>query len=408
MCTINNGDTVKKILLLLLTCLLGACSKAITIEEDAQLIVGVENETYGEGLQELWNETYPEHADALTYTVIDENEVLAAVLNGTGLTYDVFWIKDEDVATAIDRLYEIPSRFYENFEATIREDYSATINSLKNCYYALGADGFLYAVDQTKLEEENIDPQLFNQFETMIESKQENLFYYYDNQLFLLPLLSGDTNYFPGKNNTSVNFTGEAFKISLNDYLTIKEGLSLTSDPAQFDQWFINRTYLSGLIGPWMQVEESEAVNDFTLHFQKLPTINGHQLKTLADSYGYVINADTLYPNASLKLLELMHSQKGMQLYADNTSIIPLILDEEMENYTLNKPHQAEKISAMNASMQTDLIGLKENETVEAMGIFDEDAFRKLLDKACTDNADTCTDTLAQANMEWIKTQAGN
>ncbi len=81
-----------------------------------------------------------------------------------------------------------------------------------------------------------------------------------------------------------------------------------------------------------MQYEKSEEINEITLRFQKLPLIDGQQLKTLAVSYGYSINADTIYPNASLKLLELMHSVKGMQLLLDTTELVPLITEEEMEN----------------------------------------------------------------------------
>lgn len=391
-----------------MTCLLTACSAEIKIEESAVLKVAVENEAYGEGLKALWNETYPENADALEISVINEYEILEDVLSFKGIPYDVFLIKDEDVATALSHLYEIPSSFHENFEAGIREDFASTINMVKNCYYPMIADGFLYALNLTAIEEKGLQPEVFENFESMVDADVDNLFYYYDNPLFLLPLLSSDGSYFPGKEEAVVNFKSEAFLHSLNDYITIKKSLKLESDPAQFDQWFISQSYLSGLIGPWMQYEKSEEINEITLRFQKLPLIDGQQLKTLAVSYGYSINADTIYPNASLKLLELMHSVKGMQLLLDTTDLVPLILEEEMENFNYSKGHQKEKVTAMNGAMQQDLVGLKENANVIAMGIFDEESVRALIDHECMKDAEACTDLLSEKNAEWIKVQAGH
>lgn len=401
-----NGDNVKKWILLLLSCLLVACSTEIKIEEEATLKVAVENEAYGEGLKVLWNETYPEHADALKVSVITEHEILESVLGFKGIPYDVFLIKDEDVATALTHLYEIPKSFYEQFEAGVREDFSATINVVKNCYYPIIANGFLYALNLTAIEEKGLKPEVFETMETLASQGVEKSFYYFDNPLFLLPLLSSDGNYFPGKEEAVVNFKSEAFMNSLNDYIQIKKTLQLESDPTQFDQWFISQSYLSGLIGPWMQYEKSEEINNLTLRFQKLPTIDGKQLKTLAVSYGYVINADTIYPNASLKLLKLMHSTKGMQLLLDTSNQVPLILDEEMEAYTYSKSHQKEKVSAMNGAMQQDLVGLKENANVLAMGIFDDESVRALINQDCMKDAEACVNLLSEKNIEWIKKQA--
>lgn len=389
-----------------MACLLGACSTEITIEEDAALKVAVENEAYGEGLKALWDETYPENAGAIEVTVIKENEILEDVLNYQGIPYDVFLIKDEDVATAIDHLYEIPSSFYKEFEVGVREDFAEMINAVKNCYYPMMADGFLYALNLTAIQEKGLSVNIFENFESMIQTKESNLFYYYDNPLFLLPLLSSDVSYFPGKEEAIVNFNSEAFMNSLTDYITIKKSLNLESDPAQFDQWFISQSYLSGLIGPWMQYEKSEEINESTLRFQKLPMIAEQQLKTLAVSYGYGINANTIYPNASLKLLELMHSIKGMQLLLDTTELVPLIVDEEMENFSYTKKHQQEKVSAMNGAMQQDLVGLKENDNILAMGIFDEDEVRLVIDTECIENQEVCVEKLSEKNAEWIKKQA--
>ncbi len=62
----------------------------------------------------------------------------------------------------------------------------------------------------------------------------------------------------------------------------------------------------------------------------------------------------------------------------------------------------------MNGAVQQDLVGLKENANVIAMGIFDEESVRALIDNECMTDAEACTDLLSEKNAEWIKAQAGH
>lgn len=404
------GDKVKKIKLILSLLLLCGCSSQVRIEEDMKLHIAVENESYGEAITALWDEAYPEHKEAVTYKVIEENEVIVSSINQTQIPYDVFLIKDEDVATVFDQILEIPIQFAKGFEIEPNSAFYSVINDVKNVYYPLMADGMLYAVNKTKAASENIDLSVFENFETMFSYLDKKPFYYYEDELFDLPLLSSDVDYLPNEKSHLVDFESEAFKTSLSNYKEIMRTLTLQSDPSSFDNWFINQNYLSGLIGPWMQANQSEEINGIELHYQKLPKINDLQLKSLAVSQGYVINSKTAYPNAALKLLELMHSQAGMQVLVETSYQVPLILEKDIELFTMDKRHQSEKVLAMNGAMQKNLLALYQNTKIGAIEILKDPLIRTSIIKYLLDSA-TLEETITECTLRndvWLLEQSKN
>lgn len=405
-----NGDKVRKIKWILSLLLLCGCTSQVKIEEAMKLYIAVENEAYGESITALWDKTYPEHKDAVTYKVIEENEVISLSLKKEQIPYDIFLIKDEDVATVFDQIQEIPTKFAKNFEIEPNSEFYLVINDVKNVYYPLMADGMLYAINKTKIANEKIDEKAFDHFESLYAYKNKNPFYYYDDELFNLPLMSSDTAYLPNEKTHLVDFESEAFAASLSNYKNILRGLSLQSDPASFDNWFIQQNYLSGFIGSWMQADKSEELNSMELHYQKLPKINDLQLKTLAISQGYVINEETLYPNAALKMIELMHSQAGMQVLIQTTNQVPLIFEKQLDLFEIEKLHQEEKIIAMNAAMQKNLLALYQNRKVGAIEILRDPEIQASMKKYMLDGA-SLEETMVECSLRsdvWLLEQSKN
>lgn len=366
---------------------------ADSIEKAAKLKVAVDTVEYGEALSDLWNETYPENQDVISYEVMDDEAKLEA---------DIFMLSDAETAYLYDGLYELPKQFEKKFEVEARNDFSEVINTVKNVYYPISAEGMLYALNLTKIVDEGYHVSDFERFETM--AGKENAMFYMQHLLYTLPLLSSDTAYLPGIKNPITDFKNTAFESALNDFKMVIKLLDLKSDPASFDNWFIYQNYMSGLIGPWMQADFSEEENNMTLYYRSLPTINGKQLKTVAQSSGYVINENTKYPHAAMKVIELMHSVKGMQLLLDETDQIALIGKEETAQFTFNKKHQLEKVVAMNDSIQDNLVGLRNADSVGAWDILKDEQLLNLLHNECfNESVEVCIQQLTQRNYEWIQ-----
>ena len=398
---------MKKIKLICILLLLCGCAPKITIEEDAKLHIAVENEAYGNAIIELWDETYPENSNAISIAVLEENEILTSVLNDEEIPYDVFLIHDEDIATALDHILEIPSRLEKGFEVDINEEFSSLINDVKNCYYPLLAEGMLYAVNTKKVKNENIELSAFDNFETLFPYANKNPLYYLDNGVINFPLLSSVTTYLPNSKTHEVNFSDEGFETSLLNFKTIFNSLDLKDDPSKFDNWFINQEYLSGLIGSWMQASESEEYNQIVLRYQKLPMIDSYQLKTQANSAGYVISQETKYPGAAMKLIELMHSTKAMQILIDTTNLVPLVSEEQMIDFTIEKVHQQEKMIAMNYAMQKNLLALNQLSDVSATEVLENEAIRKVIVQYIKDEIelDQVIESCEEIKNEWLAKQ---
>lgn len=367
---------MKKVMLLLLTILLTACKPNLKVEEDAKIKVKFHNELYGTQLVQLWNETYPENQNVIEITD-DEKEA------------DVFLVEDTKIASVIDQCLD----FDPDLEIDVHESFNALINRVKSVYYPLMAKGeYYYAIDTTNNK---------NDFKTFEEMKNKNDFYYYDNPVFLLSLLSSDTDYFPGNNTKELNFDGKSFKQALSDYLKIRQQFD-AGESKLFDRWFIEHTHASGFVTDWMQLDENEQINKSSYQIKPLPTINGHQLKTTAQSFGYVIKENTPYPNAAQMIVELMHTQKAMQFLCHDENYIPLLNEEDIEKFTFENQHIEEKANALVASMPINLVAIDET----GRGAIDFLTLESTMTKIneCKD-VEVCIEKLDKEYQKWIETK---
>ncbi len=394
---------MKKILVIMLLLLAGCSHREIQLEmeENAVLDVAVANENYGQAFLELWNETYPDQKDTLNIHVLEENEIENYILSEMEIPYDIFYIEDSWVGLIMDDLYEMPGNFSADFDVEINPEFTDILARVKPVYYPIEANGFLYAIDEKLMEEKNLTLEDFASFENMAQI--DDSFYYIEQPVVTIPLLSSDQRYFPGKNRNTLELDGAPFRTSLTNYLTIMEMLELEDDPDSFDNWFLNQEYLSGLIGPWMQADRNEEVNDASYIYRPLPTINEQPLYTIASSYGYVIQADTSYPQTALICLKLMHSFEGMQVLCDTTAQVPLILESQMEEFDFAQNNQEEKVLAMNYALQDNLVGLEAHPEIGAMEFLEEAETIDLINSCESEDIQGCLTNIHEAYQEWME-----
>ena len=386
---------MKKILMMMAACLLlSSCSKPVENEEEAVLKVAVHDETYKERLEELWKETYAD--GVLEISVVSEEEIASKIMNQEALDYDVYWLEDEYVPAVIDSLLVLD----DEVEVSLNKNFSDVFDLVRKVYQPIMAKGYTYyALDLNKIESDGISLDTFSSMEKVGEL--EKGFYYLDDIYFTSAFLTSNLDYFPGKEKSIINFTGNSFKEALQDYQMILQ-LIECDDPASFDNWFIQNSYYSGFITDEMQLKQDEEVNQGKYQITRLPQINEHPLYTQAVSYGYVINKDTAYPNAAQNLLYLMHTQKGMQLLCDNEELIALIPEEMIEQFSFEKIHVKEKVLALNYAVSRNWIGI-ENKTEGALDyLYLNSTLEKL--KACDlEEIEECQKELDEEYQEWLK-----
>ncbi len=379
---------------LMAAALLASCSRTIENEEEAVLKVAVHDEAYKEQLNELWKETYPDAG--LEISVVSQEEIQNSIANGEDVAYDVYWLEDKYVPLVIDELLEPES----DVEVSLNTNFNDIFDKVRKVYQPIMAQGMsYYALDLNKIENDGIDKDTFKEIEKIAEL--DHGFYYMDDIYFTSAFLTSNLNYLPGRDRNIINFTGSAFQEALTDYQKILE-LIACDDPASFDNWFIQNTYYSGFVTDGMQLKQDEEVNQGRYQITKLPTINGHQLYTQAISYGYVINKDTAYPNAAKNLVKLMHSVKGMQLLCNDEIRIPLILEDQLDQFTFENEHIKEKTIALNGAISRNWVGI-ENKTEGALDFLYLDTTIEKM-KACNlEEIEACQNELDEDYQEWLK-----
>lgn len=367
-------------ILILILCLSGctqtcsedsiACMKTedIQMEENAVLTVSVEYEPYGEQLKKLWDTAYPEHKGALHYDVKSAADILNKFLEEKVIQQDVFLTKDVYVPTYFDSLMELDHQLFLQMELPPVERYYKQISAQKECYVPMHAEGMVFSYNETKLKQLGYDTTVMESFEAMSDMKEEQIYFHMNYAYHIYPLLTSTFSMFENENTT---FRSRDFKTSLENYKELYQTMKLKDDPEHYDSFFIDQSYLSGLVSPWMQLSQSEKQNNSNLRFDKMPTWKGKQLSPISNSYGYVINANTPYPKAAQALLLLMRSIDGMNAYTSQDHIYPLIKEDQMHMLSYTDENQKEISKAYLYSRQQPLWGLKSNPSQNIMSVYE-------------------------------------
>lgn len=378
---------MKKLMMICMALALCACAPKKENEDNAVLKVAVHNESYGESLKELWEETYPEQT--LEIRVVEDLESLLSEEN----EYDVYFVEDESIPKIIDDLKEVNV----SCEINTNHYFHDVFDKVKKVYLPLVADALIYyMIDLDKTEQDHISLDTFSSFEKVMEL--DHGFYYYDHVAFTSAFITGNLNYFPGNEKNQINFTQDSFKEALQDYQTIMNGVK-NGEVAEYDNWFIQDSYYSGFVTNEMQMLKDEEVNGKKVMFAKLPSIHGHPLYTTAISYGYVVNSKTLYPNAADHLIELMHSKSGMQLLCNDMTLIPLIPEADLDSFEFENIHIKEKAFALNASISRNWVGVPRI----SEGAIDYLYTKEVMDKMKVCDLETCGEELDATYREWLE-----
>lgn len=378
---------------MILACiLLTSCNSQKENEEEAVLKIAVHSEEYKNSFMELYAQTYPD--TELMIDVVSEENIEEMIVNQS-IDYDVYWIEDAYVPLIIDNLLELEKKS----EVPLNENYIGVFDLIKEVYQPIMAtSNIYYALDLDKINN-TISIETFNKFEDIFQL--ENGFYYLDNPMFTSYFMTSNRNYFPGNETSRLNFMGESFREVLIDFRNIIDTLNL-KDSASYDNWFINNTYYSGFVTLDMQLDADEEINGGKYQITKLPTIQDKQLYTQANGYGYVVNKNTKYPNASKNLVYLMHTKSAVQLLCNSDIYIPLIPNEILDEFTFEHVHSKEKAYALDFATARNFVGVESRNDSAINFLYEQSTVDKM--KTCDlENIEACQKELDESYQEWLK-----
>ena len=378
---------------MILACiLLTSCSSRKENEEEAVVRVAAHSEEYKNAFVELYAQVYPE--TEIIVDVVSEEDI-EKMITDQSMDYEVYWVEDAYVPLIMDHILELN----DDTEVPLNKNYIGVFDLVKEAYQPLMAKSDIYyALDLDKIED-TTSLDTFNKFEDVFQL--ENGFYYYDDPMFTNHFLTSNMNYFPGNEISKLNFTSDSFKESLTNYRKILDTI-VCDDVSNYDNWFINNTYYSGFVNTNMQMDADEEINGGKYQITKLPTIENRQLYMQANGYGYVVNKDTKYPNASKNLVYLMHTKQAVQLLCNSDTFIPLIPEEMLDEFTFENMHSKEKAYALDYAVARNFVGISSRNDSAINYLYEESTIEKM--RTCDlENIEACQKEFDESYQEWLK-----
>lgn len=364
------------------------------IEDGVKLRIAVEEEAYGEALVALWNKTYPQHKDAISYGVTTAPQIYQKYMDSSSFAYDVVWGKDTYLFSFAQHSYDMDINLLQDMEITVPNHYYENIPIL---YVPMRAEGMIFAYKEEKLQALGQDASIMESFEKMIEWNQEKVYFHTNYAYHVDPLLTSSFLLF--QNGKDAGFDTKEFHNSLKLYKQLYQDLKLKDETTNMNNYFVTDEYVSGLVGTWMNFDGQG------LHFQKMPTYQGKQLMTMANSYGYFIKKDTAYPNATKALLKLIRSQEGMQAYIESSYVFPILDEHMLETFTFQNENQKEISDALRYSQPQQVWGQYYNPTTSVYDIYFKTSILEQIQKYVTDEIELsdCLDEILKQQSLYIQ-----
>ncbi|MEG0329108.1 MAG: hypothetical protein RR624_01650 [Longicatena sp.] len=318
------------------------------LEKNAKISITMDDKKYANGLQMLWNRTYPKQKDALLIKI-------KPTTFHQHITSDIEWISDFDVPYKELDAYRIDKNMK-------RSDTKAPPNLMRNekIFVPVSAKGLVFAYNKRLSKSNDVSSRDFKSMERIQKIKGNR---YYHNRLveYMYPFLFLD--YEPMKKESvsmDTIFQEETFLDNLNDYRALSQDLSLRDDPYDKDHYFQKDRYLCGLVDSAILYQKS----DGNMQVQAMPTLSGKQLSPIVDTYGFIVNKATSYPNTCLAFLEMVRSFEGMQMLVDQTTQIPMIAEKNIDKFSIYEVQKKDIILAFNKSQLRSTTVLSEKPSI--------------------------------------------
>jgi arabinogalactan oligomer/maltooligosaccharide transport system substrate-binding protein len=350
----NNG--MKKIMILIISSLLlVACSNGCELngnnvcfneetdtyllEPGTKLTMAVEEADYGEAIVELWNVTYPEFKDSVDYVIYDNMDVNEFYDNPVDLP--ILW--DAYAVSIEEQFRPLSSYLVDEVDGKIAKNFKLHTKDYK--YLPMSAIGSVFITNLTYLENNGIDVNDSNKdglvdaldtFEEVRDLGMETKMHLYIDDYYTSFVIStngfklfDDHNPYVSGFDTLEFLEAMDTTYQLADIIGEVDNFIYPTDLASADVPFI-----IGL--PTMMINGEEATNKVNYSFSRFPSFKSEEFYPLANSKGYLINNECLYPSSANALLDLIYSSKGKQLYLDNTDEYMVCLDIENYDYHSN------------------------------------------------------------------------
>lgn len=334
------------------------------IEEGAELVVGVDNDAFGNAIVALWDAAHPELAGKVTFANNgSQGQTDALAQQTTEYSADVFMAIDGEVSRNLTHLMPLDSRIASSVSANAVESFFKAGNTTEAVVYApMTYDGMSFVWNETMLSTLGYDvtdangdnlPDAFDTWEEIFalatEWQSARPTYKEKSVNIVFPMSLGEVwsgymaltsagwEIFPEGDATKPGYDDPKFAEGLKFILAAKEAqVSINEDGSvtdaagmgwRWDDVINNESAPFGLVGTWMDVAGASKTTGSTYKLSVLPTYNGNQLTPFVKTKGFVMNTYTEYKSAATELMRLIYSKEGFDAMVSGTSYAPSLVE---------------------------------------------------------------------------------
>lgn len=402
-------------------------TRTFQIEKGASVVVDVENETMGNYLVTTWNETHPNHQNAVSYVV---KPALSLQAMKEGFSSDVVSVSQDDAAYFMPSFFDLGRHANSLLGVSVPALLQDSINAQDFKFVANWVDGPVFVYNKTLMEKLGFAttdtnnsglPDQFESWDAIMKASPQilekiNVVFplTFEDQNMFYPFLTGGrwTLNFT-KNGSNPEFSSNEFYEGLNLIEAMgKSGWDKTSatithpetpkptEPAtttpstegtpvepvmppsyhnqasslkwQYESAFFEGQSLFSIVTDFNLFKLYEEKTGSEYVYAPFPSYKDHRLTPNAVVSGYMVNAKTKYPSAAAEAIRILRTPAGASLFNKTTGKIPVYHRNHLENLTIENKHDFQRVLAYGFSDTMPVMALNKNATVPARRLYQE------------------------------------
>lgn len=317
-------------------------TETFKIEEDASIIVQVENEALGAYLVETWDNLHPDNQGAVSYLV---EKPLNLTQLADNFETDVIITSSNNAAYVLNDVFDLGKDVRKTILTRSAKGLENVLNERGNFFIPNSVTGWTFAYNKTMLEDLGFDlidennnglPDVFETWEQLFEL---------DDQIFedldiLFPLSFKDQySFYPfltsGKWHLNFTDKGDDAGISHPEFLKGLEFIEVLGQanlykekhPASDLQWQYNTAFFESrtaftLMSDWMNFAYFQEKTKDEYIIAPLPSYKESTLRPKGEVDGYLVSKDTLYPSASAEAIRILRSPEAFEFYNGSKTFV--------------------------------------------------------------------------------------
>ncbi|MFW6298843.1 MAG: extracellular solute-binding protein [Bacillota bacterium] len=385
------------------------------VEDDAEIVIGVDSDDMGAALVQKWNEDFPEYEDMVEFenygSANDDNSGMQGIELQEDEAPDVALVIDGEVIGREGSVLPLHEYFQEFGADETHESAFESINQLDYFYMPAFYDGMVFSWNETILEELDIDttdsnddnlPDAIDTWEKIFAISEEweaddrpeidvpgNDDSYTMYEMFPISLdevwsgystlTAGGWHIFPDGELDEPGFDTDEFEAGLDfikEFSETNMSVDETGSKKQAGEmgwrWdaYLQGAYPMGLVGTWQDVDGAEESTEFDFRFSKMPTYDGEDLHPLMKTKGFVINGFTPNPSAASKVLKWLYTEETFTTMIDSSAYLPSLQEDSIVFPEIDNENKEEFALGMENNHLEVSGTLPDNADVAAMDVF--------------------------------------